>query len=114
MAVIHIQKKLKKGNVQLPWEQKKKDVYKRQEYILKNEVDWIKDQYDFIIIDCPPSLNMLTVNAMTTANTVLVPIDVYKRQILCACRRREGSGGKGKAGSYPCMEKGTRYMTCSF
>ncbi len=46
----------------------------KKEYILKNEVDWIKDQYDFIIIDCPPSLNMLTVNAMTTADSVLVPI----------------------------------------
>lgn len=46
----------------------------RKEYILKNEVDWIKDQYDFIMIDCPPSLNMLTVNAMTTADSVLVPI----------------------------------------
>ena len=45
-----------------------------KEYILKNEVDYIKDDYDFIIIDCPPSLNMLTVNAMTTADTVLVPI----------------------------------------
>lgn len=46
----------------------------KKEFILKNEVDWVKDQYDFIIIDCPPSLNMLTVNAMTTADTVLVPI----------------------------------------
>ena len=46
----------------------------RKEYILKNEVDWIKDRYDFIIIDCPPSLSMLTVNAMTTADSVLVPI----------------------------------------
>ena len=45
-----------------------------KEYILKNEVDYIVDDYDFIIIDCPPSLNMLTINAMTTANTVLVPI----------------------------------------
>lgn len=45
-----------------------------REYILKNEVDYIKDNFDFIIIDCPPSLNMLTVNAMTTADTVLVPI----------------------------------------
>ncbi len=45
-----------------------------KEYILKNAVDYIRDDYDFIIIDCPPSLNMLTVNAMTTANTVLVPI----------------------------------------
>lgn len=46
----------------------------KKEYILKNEVDWIKDQYDFIVIDCPPSLSMLTVNAMTTADAVLVPI----------------------------------------
>lgn len=46
----------------------------KKEYILKNEVDWIKDQYDYIVIDCPPSLNMLTVNAMTTADSVLVPI----------------------------------------
>lgn len=45
-----------------------------KEYILKKAVDKIKDQYDFIIIDCPPSLNMLTINAMTTADTVLVPI----------------------------------------
>ena len=45
-----------------------------REYILKNEVDYIKDNFDFIIIDCPPSLNIITVNAMTTANTVLVPI----------------------------------------
>ena len=46
----------------------------KKEFILKNEVDYVKDDYDFIIIDCPPSLNMLTVNAMTTADTVLVPI----------------------------------------
>ncbi len=46
----------------------------KKEFILKNEIDWVKDQYDYIIIDCPPSLSMLTVNAMTTANTVLVPI----------------------------------------
>lgn len=46
----------------------------KKEYILKNEVDWVKDQFDFIVIDCPPSLSMLTVNAMTTADTVLVPI----------------------------------------
>lgn len=46
----------------------------KKEYILKNEVDYVKDEYDFIMIDCPPSLNMLTINAMTTANSVLVPI----------------------------------------
>ncbi len=47
---------------------------KDREYVLKNEIDYIRDDYDFIIIDCPPSLNVLTVNAMTTADTVLVPI----------------------------------------
>lgn len=47
---------------------------KEREYILKNEVDYIQDDFEFVIIDCPPSLNMLTINAMTTANTVLVPI----------------------------------------
>ncbi len=45
-----------------------------KEFILKKEVEWIKDDYDYIIIDCPPSLNMLTINAMTTADSVLVPI----------------------------------------
>ena len=45
-----------------------------KEYILKEQIDKIRDQYDYIIIDCPPSLSMLTINAMTTANTVLVPI----------------------------------------
>ncbi len=46
----------------------------KKEYILKNEVDWIRDKYDFMIIDCPPSLNALTINALTAADTVLVPI----------------------------------------
>lgn len=46
----------------------------RKEYILKNEIDWVKDQYDFIFIDCPPSLSILTVNSMTAADSVLVPI----------------------------------------
>lgn len=45
-----------------------------KEYIIRNEISKIKDKYDFIIIDCPPSLSMLTINAMTTADSVLVPI----------------------------------------
>lgn len=45
-----------------------------KEYIIKGEVDKVKDEYDFIIIDCPPALSMLTINAMTTASSVLVPI----------------------------------------
>ncbi|MDD6734567.1 MAG: AAA family ATPase [Lachnospiraceae bacterium] len=45
-----------------------------KEYKLKNELDYVKDKFDYIFIDCPPSLSMLTVNAMTASNTVLVPI----------------------------------------
>ena len=45
-----------------------------KEYILKGKVKEISDDYDYIIIDCPPSLNVLTINAMTTADTVLIPI----------------------------------------
>ena len=45
-----------------------------KEFIIQKEVDKIRENYDFIIIDCPPSLSMLTINAMTTANSVLVPI----------------------------------------
>ncbi|SDB65588.1 ParA family protein [Butyrivibrio sp. INlla16] len=45
-----------------------------KEFILRKAIEKIRDHYDFIIIDCPPSLSMLTINAMTTADTVLVPI----------------------------------------
>lgn len=45
-----------------------------REYILKNNIDYVKDDFDYIIIDCPPSLNMLTINAMTTAESIIVPI----------------------------------------
>ena len=43
-------------------------------YILRDIISEVEDKYDFIIIDCPPSLNTLTINSMTTADSVLVPI----------------------------------------
>ena len=45
-----------------------------KEFIVNNSIQKIRDNYDFIIIDCPPSLSLLTINAMTTADSVLVPI----------------------------------------
>jgi chromosome partitioning protein len=45
-----------------------------KEFIVREAVNKIKDNYDYIIIDCPPSLSLLTINAMTTADTVLVPV----------------------------------------
>ena len=45
-----------------------------KEYILRDEVLKIRSNYDYVIIDCTPSLSMLTINSMTTADTVLVPI----------------------------------------
>ena len=45
-----------------------------KETLLKRYLDQVRDDYDFILIDCPPSLNILTINALTAADTVLVPI----------------------------------------
>ena len=45
-----------------------------KEYIMKKIIDKVSRKYDYIIMDCPPSLNMLTINALTAANSVLVPI----------------------------------------
>ena len=52
-----------------------------KEYILRRETKKIRDNYDFVIIDCPPSLNMLTVNALTAADTVLVPIQIGRAHV---------------------------------
>lgn len=44
------------------------------QYIIKHQLSKVQDKFDYIIIDCPPALGMLTINSMTAANTVLVPI----------------------------------------
>ena len=45
-----------------------------REYKLKKPVDKIQDKFDYIIIDCPPSLGLLTVNALTAAGSVIIPV----------------------------------------
>lgn len=45
-----------------------------REYILKNALEPLRDKYDYILIDCPPSLELLTVNALAAADGVLVPV----------------------------------------
>ncbi|MGL5640840.1 MAG: ParA family protein [Paraclostridium sp.] len=45
-----------------------------REYILKKAIDKVRDNYDYIFIDCPPSLGMLTINCLTAVDSVLIPI----------------------------------------
>ncbi len=47
---------------------------KDREFILRDETDYIRDDYDYVLIDCPSALNMLVFNAMTAADSVLAPI----------------------------------------
>jgi chromosome partitioning protein len=46
----------------------------QRERILKKAIDQIRSKYDFIIIDCPPSLGLLTINSLTASNSVLIPV----------------------------------------
>src|SRR5690606_14071985 len=45
-----------------------------REMVMKNLIEQVKDQYDFIIIDCSPSLGLITVNALTAADSVMIPV----------------------------------------
>lgn len=49
-------------------------IEKGKEALLKKQLDTMRDQYDYIIIDCPPSLGLLTTNALTAADSVLIPV----------------------------------------
>jgi len=42
--------------------------------VLKNLLEAVRDDYDFIVIDCSPSLGLITVNALTAADSVVVPV----------------------------------------
>lgn len=47
-----------------------------REYILREALQTVRNQYEYIILDCPPSLNLLTVNALTAADAIIVPLQV--------------------------------------
>lgn len=49
------------------------DVNKR-EYVLKNALNALSGKYDYILIDCPPSLNLITINALVSSDSVIVPL----------------------------------------
>ena len=46
----------------------------RREYALKARIQGLKDQFDFIFMDCPPSLGLLTINALTAADAIIIPL----------------------------------------
>ncbi|MDR1093802.1 MAG: AAA family ATPase [Clostridiales bacterium] len=48
--------------------------FTEREYVLKKAIQRLKNTYDYIFIDCPPSLGLLTINALTAADSVLIPI----------------------------------------
>ena len=48
--------------------------FEEKESILKKHLMLLEKKYDYLVIDCPPSLNLLTINALTAADTVLIPI----------------------------------------
>lgn len=62
------------GNISLAGAELELVEQKNREYQLKNAVSPIRENYDFIIIDCPPSLGLLTLNAFGAADSVLIPI----------------------------------------
>ena len=45
-----------------------------REYVLKNAIDGMRKSYDYILIDCMPSLGMMTVNALVAADSVIIPV----------------------------------------
>ena len=68
------------ANISLAFTEKKilLDVTRNQQNRLKKVLDQVEDKYDYCIIDCPPSLNMITINALVASDEVIVPIKIDK------------------------------------
>lgn len=68
------------SNISLAFAEKKilVDVTRSQQNRLKRILDKLEDKYDYCIIDCPPSLNMITINALVASDEVIVPIKIDK------------------------------------
>jgi chromosome partitioning protein len=62
------------ANVDLSAAEIELDQIEEREFILKQHIQTVADKYDYCLIDCPPSLGLLTVNALATANSILVPV----------------------------------------
>ena len=54
-----------------------------REMIMKEYIDMVRQKYDFIIIDCMPSLGMMTINALASSDSVLVPIITAYLSVMC-------------------------------
>src|ERR1700760_2570752 len=67
LEVIPASKNLIGANIELV-------MLERREYRLRDAIQVLKDNYEFIIIDCPPALDLLTLNSLVAANSVLVPM----------------------------------------
>jgi chromosome partitioning protein len=64
------------GSIQLATGEVELSRRQRREYRLKEGIDPIRTSYDFVVMDCPPNLGMLTVNALTAADRVLIPLQL--------------------------------------
>lgn len=76
-AIVHTQVKnldLLPASVDLAGAELELVYLEKRETRLKAAIDQVKDEYDYIFIDCPPSLGLLTINALTASNHVLIPI----------------------------------------
>lgn len=67
LSVIPASQELSAADIELSYEEKR-------EFFIKNAISKIKDDYDYIIIDSPPALGLLTINIMTASDSVLIPI----------------------------------------